>query len=76
MELSFQAVFVWLFFFFGTTTAVGQGLPVPPIVKWAWLSVTYCYHTRIVGTWTHEPMTGMLLRRTSWRLYHQTGSYD
>ena len=49
------------------------------LVKWAWLSVTYCYHSRIVSP-THggtvysrpELMTGMFLRRTSWRLYHQT----
>ena len=52
-----------------------------PLVKWAWLSLIYCYHSRIVsptygGTVYSglEPMTGMLLSRTSWRLYHQTGS--
>ena len=51
-----------------------------PLVKWAWLSVTYCYHRRIVsptygGTVYSglEPMTGMFLSRSSWRLYHQTG---
>ena len=52
-----------------------------PLVKWAWLSLTYCYHSRIVsptyGDTVYsgfEPMTtGILLRRTSWRLYHQTG---
>ena len=51
-----------------------------PLVKWAWLSVTYCYHSRIVspmygGTVYSglEPMMGMLLSRTSLRLYHQTG---
>ena len=45
------------------------------LVKWTWLSVTYCYHSRIVnptygGTVYSglESMTGMLLRRTSWRL--------
>ena len=37
------------FFFFGTTTAVGQGLPLYPLVKWAWLSVSYCCHSRIVS---------------------------
>ena len=33
----------------------------PLLMKWAWLSVTYCYHRRIVsptqglfGTWTHD----------------------
>ena len=53
-----------------------------PLVKWAWLSVTYCYHSRIVSPTYDgavysgfEPMTGMLLRRTSWRLYHQTGPW-
>ena len=49
-----------------------------PLVKWVWLSVTFCYHSRIVSPTVYsglEPMTGMLLRRTSWRLYHQTGPY-
>ena len=61
-----------------------QPLPVKaclyPLVKWAWLSVTFCYRSRIVspaygGTVYSglEPMTDMLLSRSSWRLYHQTG---
>ena len=63
-----------------------QPLPVKaclyPLVKWAWISVTFCYRWRIVsptygGTVYSglEPMMGILLSRSSWRLYHQTGPW-
>ena len=64
-----------------------QPLPVKaclyPLVKWARLSVTFCYRSRIVspryGNTVYsglEPMTGMLLSHSSWRLYHQTGPFE
>ena len=47
---------------------------------WAWLSVTFYYHSKIVRSLYGdtfysglESITGMLLSRTSWRLFHQTG---
>ena len=54
-----------------------QPLPVKaclyPLVNWAWLSVIYCYHSRIVsptygGTVYSglEPMTGMLVRNSNY----------
>ena len=62
-----------------STTVVGQGLPVPLLVGLAF-SDLLIPHSRIVsptyGGTVHaglEPMTGMLLNRTSWRLYYKTG---
>ena len=59
---------------------LSEGLPVP-LNLWAWLSVTYWSpHSRIVsptyGGTVHlglKPMTSMMLSRTSWRLYYETG---
>ena len=68
------------FFFFGSTTDVGQGLPVPTSgLGFQWL-IDSPPHSRIFSP-TYggavylgiEPITGMLLSRTSWRLYYETG---
>ena len=70
----------FFFFFFGSTTDVGQGLPVPTCgLGFQWLIDSP--HSRIVSPTYDgavylgiEPMTGMLLSRTNWRLYYETGS--
>ena len=68
----------------GSTTVVGQGLPVPLVgLAFSDLWITPPpppYHSRIVSP-TYDgtvylgfkPMTGMLLSRTIWWLYHKTG---
>ena len=64
-------LYKWIFFFFGSTTVVGQGLP-ESLVSLAFSDVLISPHTRIVSS-TYggtvysglEPMTGMLLSRTS-----------
>ena len=64
---------------FGSTTVVGQGLNVP-YVGLAFSDYWITPHSRIVSQMyggtiylVLEPMMGMLLSRSSWRLHHETG---
>ena len=72
-------LFRWsiFFFFYGTTSEIGQGLLVPLVglafsdllISHSWIVSPMYGGTVHLGL---EPMTGMLLSRTSWRLYYGT----
>ena len=78
-----DAFFSTIFFFFYSTTVVGKGLLMGYANLWGWLSMTFVLspHSKIVsptyGATVYlgglEPMTIMLLSRTSWPLYYDTG---